>query len=133
MKSLVASDDNANSDSLALFRCNLGDTTGASCTYKDISAGQSSGCGTSPSAVVDAADKKLFVVTNNAANSNKLGLFRCDLDGSNCTYVDFSVGQGVNSGTTPIAAIDTTNNRLLVVTNNQANSDKPGVFEIGLW
>ena len=132
-KALIVVANSANGDTLGLVRCNLNETTGSTCKYIDISAGQPAGCADRPHAVVDVEDKKLFVVTTNDANDSKLGLFRCELDGTGCGYIDFSVGQGVNSGSGASVAYDSVGNRLLVVTNNGANGDKPGVFVIGLW
>jgi hypothetical protein len=113
----------------ALFRCNL---DGTGCTYTDISAGQGVLSGFNPSAVIDSTNGKLLVVTTNFRNSLKLGLFRCNLDGTGCTYTDISAGQGVFSGFYPSAVIDTANGKLLVATKNGANANKPALFQVCL-
>ena len=115
----------------ALLRCNL---DGSACTYADISAGQIVGSGSTSSAVIDAASAKLLVVaaTGNGLNGYKSGLFRCNLDGSACTYADISAGQGAHSGTYPSAVIDAANGTLLVATDNAANSDRPALVNVCL-
>ncbi|HEY3235864.1 MAG TPA: hypothetical protein VGJ84_14195, partial [Polyangiaceae bacterium] len=128
-KLLVATRNASNSGKPALFRCNL---DGSGCTYTDISAGRGVDSGWSPSAAIDATNGKLLVVTENGANANKPALFRCHLDGTGCTYTDISVGQGANSGLAPSVVIDMVNGNLLVVTDNGANSDKPGLFTVCL-
>jgi hypothetical protein len=82
--------------------------------------------------VIDAINAKLLVVTTNDANSGKPALFRCNLDGTGCTYTDISAGQGTGSGFGPSAVIDTINDKLLVLTANGTNADKPGLFSICL-
>jgi hypothetical protein len=126
-KLLAAATDYPNSFKAALIRCNL---DGSGCALTDISAGQGTDSGTYPSAVIDAAHGKLLVVTQNGANSNKPGLFRCDLDGTSCTYTDISAGQGADSGWRPSAVLDAAHGALLVVTMNGANGNRPGLFSV---
>jgi hypothetical protein len=114
----------------SLFLCKLDGTT---CSHVDLSAGQAAGSGSTPSAVIDAANGKLFVATKNGANSYKPSVFRCDLNGAKCGHVDVSAGQGTGSGDTPSAVIDVANQKLLVVTVNAANGSKPSLFTLGLW
>ncbi|HEY3233648.1 MAG TPA: hypothetical protein VGJ84_02960 [Polyangiaceae bacterium] len=85
-----------------------------------------------PSAVIDTMNGELLVVTLDRANSYKPALFRCNLDGTACTYTDISGGQGADSGWQPSAVIDTTNAKLLVSTPNGANSYKPALFSVCL-
>ncbi|TGL67430.1 fibronectin type III domain-containing protein [Leptospira jelokensis] len=129
-KILVAT---SNSDAmvmrLGLFRCDL---DGANCVYKDISAGQGTRTGDNPSIVVDQTNRKILVVTKNHQNNSKPSLFRCDLDGDNCTHTDISTGQGTNSGHYPSIALDQRNGKILVVTQNAANSGKPSLFRCNL-
>src|SRR5262245_15726931 len=102
--------------------------------YNDISAGQGpkSGLG-APSAVIDASNEKLLVVTANGANFNKPALVRCNLDGRACTYNDISAGADADSGWTPSAVIDTTNGKLLVVTAIDAPAGlNPSFFRCNL-
>jgi hypothetical protein len=128
-KLLVVTRNEANSNRPGLLRCNL---DGSACAYADISAGQGGTSGYSPSAVVDATNGKLLVVTRNDANLGKPGLFRCDLDGSACAYTDISAGEGTDSGWFPHAFIDTVSRKLLVITSNRANSAKPALFRCNL-
>lgn len=112
-----------------LFRCNL---AGTSCTHTDISAGQGNFSGNNPSAVIDPLNGKLLVVTANGANSTKPSLFRCNLDGTACTHTDISANQGDFSGATPRAVINPVNGKLIVVTQNYANFNKPSFFSCSL-
>ncbi|MCW7487489.1 chitobiase/beta-hexosaminidase C-terminal domain-containing protein [Leptospira meyeri] len=106
--------------------------TSSTGTHVDISAGQGSSSGYNPSAVIDQVNGKLLVVTQNGANSNKPGLFRCNLNGASCTHTDISAGQGGASGWYPSIALDQTNGKLLVVSTNLANSGKPSLFRCNL-
>jgi hypothetical protein len=128
-KLLVVTSNGANSYKPALFRCNL---DGSACTYTDISAGQGTNSGLAPSVIIDAASGKLLVVTIDGANSSKSALFRCNLDGSACTYTDISAGQGASSGLDPTALLDAANGKLLVVTQNDANSTRLALFRCNL-
>ncbi|HEY3237484.1 MAG TPA: hypothetical protein VGJ84_22385, partial [Polyangiaceae bacterium] len=101
-------------------------------SYTDIAAGQGTGSGYFPSAVIDSTNTKLLVITRNDANSNKPALFRCNLDGTGCAYTDISAGQGSISGYGPSAVIDMINAKLLVVIYNGANSGKPALYRCNL-
>jgi hypothetical protein len=103
---------------------------GAGATIVDISAGQPAQSGGSPSAVIDAANGKLLVVTQDGANSNRPSLFRCNLDGTGCTWTDISAGQLANSCVTPSALIDMADGKLLVATTD--NFGTPGLFRCNL-
>lgn len=111
-KLLVVVDDAPATYKPGLYRCNV---DGTSCSFIDISAGQPALSGEQPSAVIDTTNGKLLVVTTNGANDNKAALFRCNLDGSSCSYTDISAGQAGNSGRYPTALIDAVNQKLLVV------------------
>jgi hypothetical protein len=117
----------------ALVRCDL---DGTGCTYTDISAGQGANSGGTPSAMIDTVNKKLLVVTQNGANSYKPALFRCNLDGTGCTYRDISAGQDkLDQDSPPSAVIDTSNAKLLVVTtlgDTYGISNKPSLFRCNL-
>jgi hypothetical protein len=127
-KLLVVTRNGASAGRPGLFRCDL-DGAGA-CVHADISAGQGAESGNRSSLVVDAVHKKVLVVTTNNANFGKLSLFRCNLDGSDCTHTDISAGQGDYSGLGPLPVLDAANSRLLVVTQNAGG---PSLFSIGLW
>ncbi|MCW7491242.1 chitobiase/beta-hexosaminidase C-terminal domain-containing protein [Leptospira sp. 2 VSF19] len=126
-KLLVVTWNYGNGSKLSLFRCNL---DGTSCAHTDLSAvtGQGNGSGQNPSVALDIANGKLLVVTMNGANSNKPSLFRCNLDGTACSHTDISSGQGQNSGYLPSTVLNPANGKLLVVTQNVANSGKPSLF-----
>jgi hypothetical protein len=129
-KLLVATEDVANGGKPSLFRCGI---DGTSCSHADLAAGQAVNSGTAPSAVIDAANGKLYVATQNDANSGKPSVFRCNFDGTNCSHTDLSAGLGGGSGKHPSARIDAANGKLLVATTNGANLDAPGLFILGLW
>lgn len=128
-KLLVATNDYSNGKKLSLFRCNL---DGSGCTYSDISAGQPPSSADVPIALVDATNAKLLVVVQNTAASTIAGLYRCNLDGTGCAYVDISAGRGANSGKGPVAVIDTINQKLLVATYDSNNLYGPGLFRCNL-
>ncbi len=128
-KLLVVTKNDDNSSKLALFRC---DTDGTNCTYTDISTSQGSNSGQNPSLAIDTTNSKLLVATQNGANNEKLSLFRCDLDGTDCTHTDISVSQGNNSGENPKMVIDTVNSYILIVTQNGDNSYKPSLYRLPL-
>jgi len=118
---------------LSLFRCNL---DGTGCAYTDISAGMgdNSTIADRIAAGIDTANSKLLVVTRNgfATNTGKPSLFRCNLDGSGCTYTDISAGQDSNSGIEPSMAIDSANGKLFVTTSNSNLVGGPSVFKCNL-
>jgi hypothetical protein len=128
-KLLVVTQNGAAGNKPALFRCNL---DGTACSYADISAGQAAECGLTPSAAIDSADAKLLVVTKNGANSNRPALFRCNLDGTACSYADISAGQGPESGWDPSVLTDPANGKLLVIAHNDNNVFKPALFRCNL-
>ncbi|WP_411823797.1 fibronectin type III domain-containing protein [Leptospira sp. 'Mane'] len=128
-KLLVVTNNGANNSKPSLFRCNL---DGSSCTHTDISVGQGTDSGFSVTVVIDSVSGKLLVVTQNNANNGKLSLFRCNLDGTNCTHTDISAGQGTNSGQYPRTVIDSIFGKLLVVAINGANNNKPSLYRCNL-
>ena len=65
--------------------------------------------------------------------SGALGMVRCELDGTGCTFVDLSAGQPGGSGTSPSAVINAGPDRLLIATDDAANGDRLGLFWIDLW
>ncbi|MCW7468195.1 chitobiase/beta-hexosaminidase C-terminal domain-containing protein [Leptospira kanakyensis] len=124
-KLLVVTQNVANNHKPSLFRCNL---DGNSCTHTDISAGQGAETGSHPSVVIDEVNRKLLVVATYGSNDIKIGLFRCNLDGTSIVYRDISAGQGVNSGFLPFVAIDYINGKMLVATQNYENAGKPSLY-----
>ena len=124
---LVTTCDGSNLDRPALFSCNL---DGTNCVYKDISVGRGSGSGYYPN--INVYNSKLLQVTRDGSNLKKPALFYCNLDGTNCVYKNISAGQGSSSGNYPDTAIDLLNNKLLVVTQNGSNSNRPALFRCDL-
>ena len=94
-----------------LFRCDL---DGSACTQTDIPV--RAGGYRNRSAVIDASNAKLLVVSGNGTNPGKPELVRCNLDGSACAVLDISAGQGPGSRVVPSAVIDAVNGHLLVAT-----------------
>jgi hypothetical protein len=75
-KLLVATTDQSSLSTPALFQCDLDSLAPASCTYKDISAGQGGQSGNGPTALINTTGGKLLVVTRNSAGGIlKPGLF----------------------------------------------------------
>lgn len=101
-------------------------------TFHDISAGQGAASGTTPNVVVDAVNRKILAVARNDANSTRISLFRCELNGTGCTHTDISAGQPATSGYYPSTAIDTVNSKLLVATTNANTSYKLSLFRCNL-
>jgi hypothetical protein len=55
------------------------------------------------SALIDTVNGKLLFVTVNPDNQFKLGLFRCNLDGTACSHIDISAGQNASpTGSGPL-------------------------------
>ncbi|MCW7479800.1 fibronectin type III domain-containing protein [Leptospira kanakyensis] len=124
-KLLTITQSEKNDYKLSLYRCNL---DGSNCIFRDISAGQSNNSASYPSATIDYIEAKLLVVTYNLANSGKLSLYRCNLDGTECTHTDLSSGQGTSSGGRPSVIINPITGKLNIATTNGANSGKPSLF-----
>jgi hypothetical protein len=80
--------------------------------------------------IADRFTQKVYVVGN---RDGQLGMLRCELDGSACSYVDLSAGQPPNSGTFPSSTYDPKREVLYVATDDAANGDRVGLFWIGLW
>lgn len=128
-KLLAVSNNQSQASKPWLFRC---DADGSNCSDHDLSATQGANSGAGPSFVVDGSNNKLLIVTVNISQSNKPWLYRCDLDGTNCTDHDISASQGNNSAANIAIGIDSANNKLLVVTNNTSQSSKPWLFRCDL-
>ncbi|TGM63628.1 chitobiase [Leptospira meyeri] len=129
LKMLIVIRSANNNSKPSLFRCNL---DGSNCTHTDISTNQGTGSGWYPRIVIDSINSKLLVITRNDFNNAKPSLFRCELDGSNCTHSDISTNQGTGSGNQAGAIIDKKNKRLIIVTKNVANIGAPGLFRCNL-
>jgi hypothetical protein len=97
----------------ALYRCNL---DGTSCSYAILTANLGPHLGSNPSALIDVEGGKLLVVAEDSSNSSRPALYRCNLDGSSCTYTDISVGRGALSGLSPSVALDPASRKVFVAT-----------------
>lgn len=102
--------------------CGVGITSDGGIGYVDISAGQPAESGHTPKVLIDTLNSKLLVVTEDGSNQSRLGLFRCNLDGTCCNYRDISANLGARTGFTPAAVIDEVNHKLLVTAVNSATS-----------
>ena len=111
---------------LSGYRCEL---DGSGCTHFDLStlAGDSGTGIALPFPAVDTVGGFVLIATR-GPDSNRPHVYRCDLAFASCAVTDISAGQGANSGRSPTALIDTINSKLLVVTQNGANGDVPGLF-----
>lgn len=63
-----------------------------------------------------------------SGTDDKPVLFRCNLDGTECTHDDISAGQPEYCALGPSAVIDSANRRLLVVADDMANGDRLALF-----
>ncbi|WCL48601.1 hypothetical protein [Leptospira sp. GIMC2001] len=106
----------------------------STCEYKDLSAGQPANSGSAGSAVIDPINQKLLIATRNGADNNKLSIFRCDLDGSNCNHTNGAslVAQGNDSGWSPNLKIDIPNKKLMIVTRVGIPNSNPGLYRCDL-
>lgn len=128
-KIIISTKNTSNYNKPSIFVCNL---DGTSCFHQDISVGQGTGSGNIPFLIMDSVNQKLLILTSNHANNRKPSLFRCNMDGSDCTHTDISTGLGSNSGLNPSAVINPSNGKLLVVSPNDVNFPsgpyKPSLF-----
>ncbi len=116
-KLFVASQDGANDHRLGLLRCR---TDGTGCVALEGTPGARARSGASPSAVVDAANGRVLVAVTNDDDGSRLGLVRCDADGTACSYLDASAGLAAGSGVAPVALLDRANGKLRVVARSGA-------------
>lgn len=81
-------------------------------TRTNITVGPPTNSGRDPSALIDYTNKKIIVVSQQI---NKLNLFRCNLDGSNCSFFDISPPIQIDSSFYPQVLIDPINSEIVVV------------------
>ena len=124
-KVLIATQNGADDSKPWVFICDL---DGRGCSGHDASNGQGVGSGYSPSLAIDTANSRVLVATRNSNQLNKPWLFICNLNGTDCSDHDVSNGQGTDSGRDPSLAIDTANSRVLIATQNNAQSGKPWLY-----
>ncbi|MCW7491101.1 chitobiase/beta-hexosaminidase C-terminal domain-containing protein [Leptospira sp. 2 VSF19] len=125
-KLLIATEHDRNQKKLSLFRCDL---TGNNCIHKDVSTttGQGIGSGLDPKAILDSINNKIIILTRKSGSSDLLNLFRCDLDGNNCEYKDISSVQNNSSGYIHNLEIDSFHKKLMILTTNGTNNNKPSL------
>jgi hypothetical protein len=125
-KLLVVVEDMANDERPTLFRCNL---DGSGCTHADVSAEQGPYDGMSPYLVIDTTNAKLLVTTSGTSDRFRPALFRCDLEGTGCSFTDISAGRGNYDEPAPV--IDPTHGKLLVVAL-ESGTATPALFRCEL-
>jgi hypothetical protein len=117
----------------SLFRCNV---DGTGCTHHDISAGHDVGSGDRVAVAIDTLNDRLLAVTMDRTNSGNPALFRCSLEGTECTYADISAGMASDpdapTGLDPSIVVDTVHAKLLTVTFNGPNLGRPSLFRCDL-
>lgn len=77
-KIIIATRNGANYYKLSLYRCDLNISQPSSCKHQDISAGQGSGSGNSPS--INIMNEKIYIAIRNSANYGRPGLYKLTLD-----------------------------------------------------
>ncbi len=87
-----------------LFRCNL---DGSNCLASDLTTGTAAGDNSAQAAgaVFDALDGKIGVLTEDRNAGFRPSLFRCNADGTGCTYTDIS-GTASFSALSPYITVD---------------------------
>ncbi|WP_244242083.1 chitobiase/beta-hexosaminidase C-terminal domain-containing protein [Leptospira kanakyensis] len=104
--------------------------------HVDISAGQGNSSGYLPRVVLDQVSSKLLVVTQNGGTifDRTPSLFRCNLDGTNCTHADLSAGQlaGSLAFSNGSIVLDWVSSKLLLIVENRLNNYKPSLFRCNL-
>ena len=110
---------------LMLFRCNR---DGSGCVHIDASAvaGQGNDSGFEPNMVFDPVNNRLLVAVADGSVGPRLGLYRCNGDGTGCVFLVLS--GGANSGVTPSAGVDLVNNRLVVASRDSTS----GALRLGM-
>jgi hypothetical protein len=89
---------------------------GTGCAFADIGMKSGVPAARDPRAVFDPMAQKLLAVVRNPADSDKPYVIRCSQDLASCTSSDISAGQG--AGKLPAIALDSTNQKIHVVTSN---------------
>ncbi|WP_039928055.1 chitobiase/beta-hexosaminidase C-terminal domain-containing protein [Leptospira yanagawae] len=121
-RKLIIAASNSNG-TLMVFNCNL---DASSCINRmNIGSVYS---GAVPSLAIDPTNDKLLIGSMNIGNSKKPNITQCNLDGTSCTQTDVSLGYGHGSGNSPILNVDLVNNKILLVTRNEPNLYRPGLF-----
>jgi hypothetical protein len=126
---------NASQYSPRLFRCPLDAST---CGSSDLTYGTSAGrlSGGYPTLLLDSANNKLLVVTQDdwvpdgGSGSSRPALFRCNVDGTGCTYRQVSAAS--LSGKTPNAVLDSANGKLLIAAQDATNGNHLVLYRCAL-
>lgn len=109
-KLVIAARNQANASLPGVYICDL---DGSNCIYRDISAGQATAALPDPTIEIDTLNQKLLVAGTNTGNLNRISLFRCDLNGTNCTHNDLSAGNGASYS--PVLLLDSIYKKLIVI------------------
>ena len=109
-----------------LFRCN---TDGSNCLASDLTTGTAAGDNSAQlaSAVLDALDGKIGVLTEDRNAGFRPSLFRCNVDGSGCTYTDISAS-ATFSADDPTITVDPETGQLFGLTENDDSNYTPSLF-----
>jgi hypothetical protein len=129
----VASQNTANQEHVALFRCAYQVAGSFTCSYSDPSSGQPLGAGFTPSLAMGGG--KLLIVTQNGTNNLRPALYRCPLATAGaCDYGDISGGAPSDAGYFPSAVVDPAGARLWVAAEyfDQVNY-RPVLFDVPLY
>ncbi|MCE9499397.1 MAG: choice-of-anchor D domain-containing protein [Leptospira sp.] len=104
------------SNDIGLMICNL---DGTGCVYQNVTNQSGSGLAQAMSIAVDSINSKILIAGTSSPNQ-MLFLYRCELDGTGCSYADVSslTGRGTGSGLNPSMKIDSLNGKLLIVTDD---------------
>ena len=108
-----------------LFTCG---TDGSACAAFEVSTEDTSG--QMPSVEVDVAKSRIYIATENAAQSSKPWLFICTLVGelpSACTSHDASDGEA-GTWTMPALALDAAGGNVFIAASNSNDAYKAGLF-----
>jgi hypothetical protein len=126
-KILIATDDMSNGNKPALFRCAI---DGTGCVVTDISSDAGTGqANTAPSIAIDQVHGKVYVVTTDASNMGMPSAFICNLDATGCTHTNIAAAYlHLHVAFSQSVAIDSVNNKLLVVTENEFTGNTLAIF-----
>lgn len=129
----ITRNGNTGINTLSMFHC---DNDGANCKFIDLSSyGAGFDTGFDPHGTIDNNDGKLLIVVrnNSVTGLSRPYLYKCELDGSNCSFTDISAGQGANAGNLPFITVDLINSKILTFTSNAVSSaNKVSLFRCDL-
>jgi hypothetical protein len=128
-KILISARDGTNGSRPGLFYCDLAigvdggaavrEDGGASCSFVDISAGAPASSGEFVwRPVFEAVAGKLVVVSQDSSKNDTTSVFRCNVDGTSCTYTNITGDAGTGSGLAPSMLYDPSDDSVYVTTTN---------------